>query len=195
MKISLDFDDFSPMNHRIDLIDELRQRYSGFKVTMFTIPWDIRFNPQGKGTPITDMKYAEWVSYVKKAIKDGWMEIAIHGLTHAPTEFHDLTYEEAKNRIVVAQKMFVNVGIEINDMFKAPQWLINDDGRRAVKNLHLNLMEDGYYNWNIKDDMPKGDLIAHGHIQDVMDNGLEESFTRLMKIPKDAEWVFLRGMI
>jgi hypothetical protein len=46
--------------------------------------------------------------------------------------------------------------------------------------------------------MPKGDtLIAHGHIQDGdgCNNGIDESFIRLCKIPGDAEWHFLSEMI
>ena len=46
--------------------------------------------------------------------------------------------------------------------------------------------------------MPKGDtLIAHGHIQDrdACNNGIDESFIRLCKIPADAQWKFLSEMI
>lgn len=197
MKISYDVDDLSPMNHRFDLIEKFRKRYPGFKMTAFLIPWDIRFNPQGKGTPITEPEYMSFVSYVKKAQKDGWLDISIHGLTHAPSEFLNLTYKEAKGRALAAQKMLAHVGIEYNKMFKAPQWQLSEDGKKAVEDLGMVVMEDGYYNWNVKDERPprKRKLVAHGHVQDVCGNGIEESFIRLTNVPSSAEWVFLKDLI
>ncbi len=166
---------------------------------MFTIPWDIRFSPRTKGTPITQPEYKQWVDAVRKGQEDGWLDIAIHGLTHAPREFENLSYQEAKNRVVVAQKMFANVGIEVNDMFKAPQWLLSDDGKKAIEDLGLKVMEDGYYNWNLKEDRPKRKrkLIAHGHIQDEPStrNGIEESYIRIISTPQEAEWVHLKDLI
>jgi hypothetical protein len=197
MKISCDYDDFSPMNHRFDILDKIRERYPDFKVTMFTVPWEIRLSPSTKGTPITHDRYKPWVDKVIEAVDEGWMDISLHGLTHAPREMENLTYQEVKNRILTGQKMFENVGIKINDLFKAPQWLISEDGKKAVEDLGLKLMEDHYYNWNLKDDKPKKKkkLIAHGHVQDVMGNGLDESFFRLSKTPTDAEWLHLKEMI
>ena len=196
MKISYDVDDLSPYCHRFDLIENLRERYLDFKMTAFFIPWDIRYNAQEKGTPITDKRYKDFADYVVDGQLDGWLDISIHGLTHAPEEFLNLTYTEAQNRLLVAQKMLTNVGIKYNDMFKAPQWLINKDAKKAVEDMGMKVMEDGYYNWNTKDEMPKKKrkIIAHGHVQDVMGNGIEESFTRLMKIPDTAKWVFLRDI-
>lgn len=198
MKISYDVDDMGPCNHRLDLFQLLRERYPKLKVTMFTIPWDIRFSPHTKGAQITDKQYAPWVATIRKAIEDGWMEVMIHGLTHGPREFEHLTYQEAKNRLLVAQKMFINVKIPYQYYFKAPQWLISTDARKAITDMGFKVVDDHYYNWNIRDEMPKGDtLIAHGHINDGMgcDNGIDESFIRLCKIPHDAEWCFLSEMI
>lgn len=207
MKIALDYDDFSPLNHRFDLLDKLRERYEGFKVTMFTIPWDIRFNPDGKGTPITDRLYAPWVDRVKEAVEQGWMEIALHGLDHAPQEFENLTYQQAKNRVIVGEKMFANVGIPVIKLFKAPQWLLSDSGKKAIEDLGYTVCEDGYYNWNLRDELASwhdeiqagGDrknkaVVAHGHVQDEPStmNGMDQTLLNLSDVPQDAEWVFLR---
>ena len=196
--VSMDFDDFSPLNHRFDLIAMIQNRYPDFKVTMFTIPWDIRISTSKKGTPITEPEYRPWVNAVKQAVDAGWMEVAIHGLTHAPEEYAQLTYTQAKNRLLVATKMFDNVGIKTNGMFKAPQWLISEGAKQAVKDMGLTLMEDGYYTWNLKDDKPKKQkLIAHGHIQDERstNNGMEQSLVRIFQIPKNARWCHVREMI
>lgn len=211
MNISLDYDDLSPLSHRFDLCEKLRERYPDFKVTFFTIPWDIRFSPSTSGTPITDEKYKDWCEYVKKAVEDGWMQIGIHGLTHAPREFERLNYSETKKRVVVAQKMFENVGIPVTNLFKAPYWLLSKNGKQAIEDLGLKVVEDGYYNWNLKDkmllatldekidleNMPDVRLIAHGHIADGdgTDNGMDESFLRLCETPQDAKWVFLSEVL
>jgi len=192
--VTIDLDDYSPLNNNVYLMEKLKERYEGFKITLFTVPWEIRWKADGKGTPITDEKWKPWVEATKQAIKDGWMEIALHGMTHAPKEFERLSYDKTRKRIIVSQKMFENVGIEICDLFKAPQWLISKDGERAVKDMGLTLVEDGYYNWNLKDEMPEvKNLIAHGHIQDDphFPNGLEQSYFRITKLPPETEWKFL----
>ena len=40
MKVSLDFDDFSVLRNRMDLLLELKEHYPEMKVSMFTIPYD-----------------------------------------------------------------------------------------------------------------------------------------------------------
>lgn len=194
MQIALDYDDLSCLNHRFDLVEKLRARYPNFKVTFFTVPWEIRLSPNTKGTPITEPEYQDFVIAVRNAVDEGWMNIAIHGLTHAPEEFHKLSYDEAKKRVIVGMKMFENVGIKTNGMFKAPQWLLNEDAKKAIEDLGVTVVEDGYYNWNLKDEMPEEKiLIAHGHVQDerATMNGMDQSLVRLMKVPKDAKWVHL----
>jgi len=186
-------DDLSAMSHRFDLEKTMRDRYPNFKVTYFTIPWDIRFNIDNKqGTPVTE--YPDFCDHVKQAVDDGWMEIALHGLTHAPQEFLSLTYDEAKKRAMIGLKLFENKGIKTNGLFKAPFWLLNENAKKGVESLGLKVVEDGYYNWNLKDKMPKKKkLLAHGHIADGngVDNGMDETLLNLFKVPENAEWVFL----
>ena len=59
------------------------------------------------------------------------------------------------------------------------------------------MVEDGYYNWNIKDEFPVelDNVIGHGHVQDVVGNGLNESLIRLVQIPDDYEWQFVSEAI
>lgn len=200
MKAVIDLDDFSPLNNNLGLMEELRERYPGFKITLFATPWEIRWQADGKGTPITDEKWTPWCMAVGKAVDEGWMEIGIHGLTHAPSEFLNLSYDEARKRIIVAQKMFENRKIKVSNLFKAPQWQISEDAKRAVKDMGLKLVEDGYYNFNLKDEYPDKEpkiLIMHGHIQDdpQWPNGLEESFHKICKVPAKAKWAFLSEVL
>lgn len=194
MRVSLDFDDFGPLNHRFDLLDELRKRYPGFKVTMFTIPWDIRLSPADKGTPITLPKFKPWVDEVKKAVGDGWLDVCLHGFTHHPAEFNELGYDKAKGRINFAEQMFAQCEIPLTKLFKAPYWLLSEKAELAVKDMGYTVVKDGYYNFNLKDECPKDEklITMHGHVQDVCGNGLEESLHKIMQTPEDAKWVFLR---
>lgn len=188
MKIAIDFDDFSPKNTNFSLLEKLREHYPDFKVTMFAVAWDIRF---GDTTPITQ---PQWYPYVK-AVKESsdWLTIAIHGLTHAPMEFAEVSYKEAWERITVAEKMHQNRGIKYTKIFKAPQWEISPEGEKAARDLGFTVLHDHYYNWNLADEMPKdkGLLIAHGHVQNVCGNGIEESMDKLMALPEDVEFITL----
>lgn len=158
------------------------------------MPWDIQFSHSIKeSAPITLKKFDAFVEAVNKS---DWMEIALHGLTHAPLEFSELSYDAAMKRIVIGMKMFENRKIKnFTKIFKAPMWEISPEAKRAAEDLGFVVVEDGYYNWNMANDEPnagaKEPYILHGHIQDVEGNGLEESFHRLMSLPPDTEFLFL----
>lgn len=164
---------------------------------MFTVPWDIRYNTKGGGTPISHENYTEWCNLVRHGVEDGWLEIAVHGLTHAPREFEGLPVKNAVARVDFAEKFFDDVKIPYVKIFKAPQWLLEDDCKKAIEKKGYKVVEDGYYNWNIKDDFPveKDKIIGHGHIQDVCDNGIDESLIRLVQIPNEYEWEFISEAI
>lgn len=199
MKIAIEYDDFSPRNSNLAILEQIKEHYPGFKVTMFTVPWEIRF---GQQTPITDKDFAPWVEAVN-AHKD-WIEIAVHGLTHLergpkgnPAEFEKISADETWKRITVAEKMFVNRGIDFVKIFKAPQWLLSKAGKEKLEEMGYTVVEDGYYNWNLKDEFPhklaeKGDLIiGHGHVQGVCGNGMEETLEKIMRLPVDTKFLTL----
>lgn len=186
MKLVLEFDDFSPKNSNFGLLEELKEHYPNFKVTMFTTPWEIRWGDQ---SPITLPEYGPWVEAVKKC---DWIEIAIHGMTHAPMEFAEVSYDEAKKRVMIAEKMFQNRGIKYTKIFKAPFWALSINGEKAIKDLGFIVVKDGYYNWNLAEEMPKLKVVVgHGHVQDTMGNGISECFQKLMKLPTDTEFITL----
>jgi hypothetical protein len=195
--IALEADDYNPKNHRFDVLEKLKSRYGGFKITMFTVAWDIRYNSDKGGLPIPREEFKSWVNAVRHAIDDGWLEIAIHGLTHAPHEFLDLEPKLAAAKVGFAQKMLEDAKIPYVKIFKAPYWELRKDSKRAIEKLGFKVVEDGYYNWNIKDTFPveKDLVIGHGHVQDEMGNGLSESLIRLMEIPDDYEWKFISEVI
>ena len=196
IKIALEYDDFSPKNTHFELLEELREHYPGFKVTMFIVPWEVRF---GEQTPITQPEYAAFVKACKQSTD--WLEIAVHGLTHAPMEFAELSEEGARKRLVIGEKMFENREMKIAKIFKAPFWALSKEGKIAAEKLGYKVVEDHYYNWNLVDDFPqevadRGDvIIAHGHVQNVVGNGMEETFSKLMKLPPDTTFYKLSEVL
>lgn len=199
MKIALEYDDWSPTNSNFHLLEKVREHYPNFKVTMFTVPWEVRFGGSlSESTPITLPKYDKWVEAVRES---PWIEVALHGLTHAPMEFAELSYDAAIKRIVIGMKMIENRGLQDNftKIFKAPQWAISRDAKRAAEDMGFKVVEDHYYTWNLADGIPSTlddtVLIAHGHVQDEMGNGMAETLHKLLKLPPDTEWKFLSEVL
>lgn len=194
MQIALEYDDFSGVNSNFGILENFKEHYPNFKVTMFTVPWEIRFGRNlQESSPITLPKFKPFVD----AINDcDWIEIALHGLTHAPLEFAELSYKAAMQRIVIGMKMFENVGIKnFAKIFKAPQWEISEEAEQAAKDMGFLVLHDQYYNWNLANDKPNErapePFIMHGHVQDVCDNGMAETMHRVLKLPVDTEFKFL----
>lgn len=195
--IALEADDFNPKNHRFDILEKLRDRFPNFKITVFTVAWDIRYDTETGGLPVSREEFKSWVNIVRHAIDEGWLEVAVHGLTHAPHEFYDLKPDLAVAKVKFAQKMLEDAKIPYVKIFKAPFWELKENGKKAIEKEGFRVVEDGYYNWNIKDEFPVelDKVIGHGHIQDVVGNGLSESLIRLMQIPDDYEWKFISEVL
>lgn len=193
MKIALEYDDFSPKNSSFGLLEDIKDHYPNFKVTMFATPWEIRW---GEMTPITNEKWKPFVDACKIAIEQGWLELAIHGLTHAPMEFAEISSDEAIKRVLVAEKMFSNVGLKTVKIFKAPFWALSEQGEEAIQSADYYIAKDGYYHWNLANPLPENFptdkiMIAHGHVQNTMENGLEETMDKILSLPTDTEFYFL----
>lgn len=208
-KVALEYDDFGPRNSNLALLEEIKEHYPDFKVTLFTVPWEIRFGSASQttpGTPITDAAYQPWVEAVKQ--NEDWMELALHGFTHKlgdprqgiPGEM-ECSYEDAQKIITVAEKMFENRGLKLAKIFKAPQWLISKEAKRGIEELGYKVCEDHYYNWNLTDPFPteaaeRGDIIiGHGHVQDEMGNGMAETLHKVLKLPPDTQFLKLSEVL
>lgn len=194
MRVAIEYDDFGPVNSNFGILENFKEHYPNFKVTMFTVPWEIRFGRNlQESSPITLPKFKPFVDAINEC---DWIEIALHGLTHAPLEFAELSYKAAMQRIVIGMKMFENVGIKnFAKIFKAPQWEISEEAEQAAKDMGFLVLHDQYYNWNLANDKPNANavepFIMHGHVQDVCDNGMAETMHRVLKLPVDTEFKFL----
>lgn len=196
-RVALEYDDASvthPIGPRMwDILESFREHYPDFKVTLFTIPMELR---HGKIIKTDDVEYKNWAKICKKAYDQGWCRFALHGFNHVEREFEHLTYEQAAKRIELGMAIFDKVGIPIDPIFKAPNWFISEAAEKAAVDAGFKVVKDRYYQWNLKDRLPRpaefGDkvIIGHGHIQDGDGcfNGLSETKHRVMELPSDTKF-------
>jgi hypothetical protein len=168
----VDFDDFGPQNHRLDLLHRLHDIRPDFRCTLFAIP--------AYGTSTF------W------GLVPEWCELAVHGWAHPhPREAAHWTYDEAMDTLLSAPVGFV-------DGFKAPGWQISDGTYTAIMDLGWWVAD----HWDNDDRRPEGiraHVISraagaggdpdhwHGHIPDVCGNGIRETFPTLLQRVADAE--------
>jgi peptidoglycan/xylan/chitin deacetylase (PgdA/CDA1 family) len=201
MIVSLNLDDFSPINHNWGYLQDLKSHYPNLKITLFMAPFD-----KSSGSIqsiVNNQKFAK-----RLADNRDWIEIAVHGFTHVPKEM--LTYDEKtiEGLLTATENLYVmfrrdkNININFVNGFCAPYWLRNESTDKVLKergywiaiNDNVNPLGLSFYkyNWSIGDKFPEDMPIVrgHGHVQDVCDNGLIESFDNLLTIPDDAEFKF-----
>jgi predicted deacetylase len=199
-KIAIEYHDASP-SHPLgprmwDILESFREHYPDYKVTLFTVPSELRF---GKAQTMRHDGFKPWVKIAKKAYDQGWVRYALHGFTHVPREFENLTYEDAAKRIQFGKEVFESCEIPLEPYFIAPNWFVSEAAEKAVEDAGFTVLKDRYYQWNLKDRLPQpaefGDkiIIAHGHIQDGdgCDNGLFETRGRILELPTDTTFHFL----
>src|SRR5258708_2395716 len=155
--------DYSQTNNRIDLLERLKKVRNDFKCTVFAVP--------NQGSPDFWDKTPDWI------------ELAVHGWDHPdPREAENWSYGQMDDYMARVHSRFVHG-------FKAPGWQISDAS-------YLWLLR---HNWWVADQdynderRPKALRVYkigsnwHGHIQDVMGNGLEETWDRVLELVKSAE--------
>lgn len=200
MKYVLDFDDFSVLNNRLDLLLKLRESYPQLKVSLFTIPYDAQYE--------FDMSARIMRSKTLEKIRENldWMELIPHGLIHIPAEFQKCDYDTMKLSMRAIDEQFKKDGLPYKKGFKAPYWQWNDNVVKALndegwwgaidRKLNGEPIPKKYYRFDHSIDEPfnqsRGyDLMKlHGHITGASSNGIDRCFTNLFKMKEDAEFLF-----
>jgi hypothetical protein len=198
-QIVLDFDDFSVLNNRLDLLLKLKESYPNLKVSMFTIPVDIAYEQDVSARIMRDSTLKE----LKKHLS--WIEMIPHGLVHFPREFEKCDYEGMKLAMRAIDEAFKKDDLPYVKGFKAPYWLWNSEVVRALNDEGWwgAVDRDGknmpvpkrYFTYNYKIDEPfflakNIDLMKlHGHITPEKNN-IEKCFVNLFRMPSDAEFKF-----
>lgn len=201
--IVLDFDDFSVLNNRLDLLLKLKESYPKLKLSLFTIPFDFEYERQPAGRILRD----KTLKMIKKQLD--WIELIPHGLAHIPKEFEKCTYDTMKNYVIPAiGEAFKRDKLPYVKGFKAPYWLWNAEVVKALdeegwwgaidRGAELKTKKYYEYSHNIDElyyESTYDVLKLHGHITGVSKNSIEKCFINLFKMPTDAEFKFASEML
>lgn len=196
---SLDLDDASVLNTRLDLLKDIKEHYPNFKVSLFWIPLDPKYEMT------TQRMYRDKQLAQLKENLD-WIELIPHGLTHREREFEHCDYYTFRDAVIPAiEEQMGKDGLPYKKGFKAPYWLWNKDVVRALdekewfgatdknqkemlqtkKNyIYTHSLEEAF--WQSTNET----INLHGHVDGVSRNDLERCFLNIFKIPEDAEWKF-----
>jgi len=203
MKVSLDFDDFSVLRNRMDLLLELKEHYPEMKVSMFTIPYDYEM----ESTQLA-LQRDKFLKLIKENLD--WIQIIPHGLAHLPREFEKADAETTRIALKAIDEVFSKDGLPYVKGFKAPQWLWNKDVVRVLneegwwgavdRNQPGMVKTDKFYTYSHSISEPfwnyaANNLKLHGHISGPSENNIEDCFINLMKIPHNAEWHYVTDFI
>lgn len=200
--ISLDFDDFSILNNRLDLLMTLKESYPKLKVSLFTIPYDYVY----ESNPAARIMRDKTLEMIKKQLD--WIEIIPHGLIHFEREFEKCDYEGMKMAMKAIDETFKKDGLTYVKGFKAPYWLWNEEVIRALddegwwgainKRAPLKTKKYFEYTHGIDEMFWKSTLPVlklHGHITNESNNAIARCFTNLFKMPSDAEFKFASELL
>ena len=204
MKVSLDLHDWSVLNNRLDLLLKIKDHYPNFKVSLFTIPFDVAF--EGGIQRI----YREPALRMIKENLD-WMQIIPHGLTHQFREMERCDYNLFRYGVMPSIKeAFEKDGLPYEKGFCAPFWLWNKDVVKALDDegwwggvdrnqpdmlktkkfyTYSHSLEEPFYKSNLDT------LKLHGHLDQTSDNDLEECFINILKLPSKTEWHFVTDFL
>lgn len=200
MKICLDLDDFSVVNNRMELLLKMKREIPQFKVSMFTIPTDIKTDVG----PYLIRK--ELLSIIKDNLD--WIQIIPHGYLHNGREMRKMNYQTMKETMDKIEKAFDHDGLSFERGFKAPHWSWNTDVVRALDDAgwwgaidprQPNMSSTKrFYKYSDSIDAieySKDVLKLHGHIYGTR-NDFGKCFNNLLtQNIREAEWVFVTDFI
>lgn len=182
-KVVIDFDDLCDTNDRMDVLERLRERDPGFKVTLFAIP-----------TRCSDALLKKY-----DAEKD-WVQLGIHGFRHSRHEALGWTQDEAEDKMNRAMAIYPFAPI-----FKAPNWQMHDEVYAACKAKGIavadhfsntGIIPEGMpvyiYNLRLRND-PYTRL--HGHIQNWNFTGLEEAYEQWSAPEIGSDYLFVSDAV
>lgn len=165
-----DTDDFHETNHRLDLLEQLRDANPLFRMTAFAIP--------------------AYCSPEFLASLPEWIEVVPHGWAHGgrdcsnPREAENWTYEQAMDVLLSKPDRMV-------EGWKSPGWQISDGTYQALLELDWWCADhpenDDRRPEGIRTHVLGGCDHVHTHVQNVCGNGLEETFFELLPRVANAE--------
>lgn len=209
MIVSLDLHDFSILNNRLDLLMAIKEHYPDFKVSMFTVPFDVKSESR-----VQRMYHDQLAEQIRQNLD--WIQIIPHGLTHmgpphSRPEFENVDYYEMRDLIIPAiDEAFKKDGLPYEKGFCAPYWVWTEGVVKALdeagwwgaadRNQPDMLRTKKVYTYTHSLEEPfwlstNEVLNLHGHIDGVSKNDLEATLLNILKLPADVEWKFVTDFI
>lgn len=204
MKISLEFHDFSVLRSQMSQLLTLKEHYPNLKVSMFTIPYDYELEMSS-----VSLQRDKALKMVKDNLD--WIRLYPHGLMHIPNEFQNCDRWTMKLSLQAIDEAFKKDGLPYSKGFCAPYWLWNQDVIDILdeqgwfgaidRNQPEMLKTKKFYEYNYSIDEPfwkdKGTetLKLHGHMTLPSANNLGDNMLNLMKMPHDAEFVYIDELL
>lgn len=198
--VVLDFDDFSVLRSRPDLLRTLKEYYPNLKVSMFTIPFDYE-------AEMSDQRLIRdtCLKFIHENLD--WIQIIPHGLMHIPQEFLYCDKETMEMTLQGIDEAFKKDGLPYEKGFKAPYWLWNQQVVDVLDshgwwgaidpNQPQMLRTKKYYEYAHSIDTPfwldkeSKILKLHGHMSPPSMNNIEDCLLNLFKLPSDAEFGYV----
>jgi hypothetical protein len=194
MNVCLDLHDFSVVNNRLLWLLTLKDRFPGFKVSLFTVPIDTE-SDWGAYTVRN-----EYLKEIKKNLS--WIQIIPHGLYHLRNEFLTTTYDEFKEVIKKIDEAFSKDGLPYEKGFCAPHWRWTEGVVKALdeagwwgaidprQTRMLKTKKYYIYSHTIDSNLSNSDMKLHGHIYGTK-NDIAHCFDNLLTLPADTKWHFV----
>lgn len=175
-----------------DKLDEFHYANPNFKVTLFTIPFEMT------------MELAEWCK-----ANAGWVELAVHGFRHTSNyECEKMTYEEFDKNMKEVFQIWGTYGRTewlFTNGFKAPGWQISDGAYQWLKDngwwvadqdyntnrrpsMKAYINRDGTFFADKVDGQDRTEVEAiHTHTWNCVGNGVYELSDQIKQQIKDVE--------
>lgn len=198
-KACLDLHDWSIINNRMDLLLKLKEIYPGFKVSLFTIPIDMRHD-YGQCLVREDT-----LKKVKQYLD--WIQIIPHGLNHNGSEMREMDYYYFRDHVMPSIKSALQKdGLPFVNGFCAPHWRWSTGVVRAldeagwwgaIDRRQPNMLSTKkFYRYShCLDEELEGDVLKlHGHVYGTS-NDLERCFDNIKRLPEDTQWHFVTDFL
>jgi len=202
--VALDLHDFSVLRSRMDLLLKLKEHFPGFKVSLFTIPFDYEFE-------LTTLKLQRPALLTQIQANLSWMEIIPHGITHTFGEFETADKQTMRMYLDSIEGELGKDGFtKVEHGFCAPNWLwsqavvdvLNEKGWWGAvdRNQPQMLTPKRFYRYSHSLEEPfwlstSDTLKLHGHMTAPSLNNLEDCFLNLFRLPPDTSFVFASELV
>jgi len=191
--VVLSLDDFSVVNNRMDLLLKLKEYFPDFKVSLFTVPYDVE---------------SDWGPYLIKdesleLIKQNldWIQLIPHGLFHLNRN-EMIAFGNINAIFDSIELVFNSLGLPFEKGFKSPHYSWNEEVVKkldsmgwfgAINPFKSKLKTKKFYRHthtidNI--DYSKDFLKLSGHVYGCKDD-LGKNMDNLLKLPKNTNFEFV----